>query len=423
MDRYRNVKIGDVCTIEKGITGLAQAIPGNYPLVTTGADRKTSKDYQFDAKAVCMPLVSSTGHGKKTLNYVHYQEGKFALGSILAAVVPRDETILDARYLHLYLQKNKDRFIVPLMKGAANVSLSVTAISNIQFPLPPLIEQKKILNKMDGISNEHRDLFNESAIQIDCLGKLRQAILQEAIEGKLTAGWRQQNLDLISGNNHASKLLESIKTEKQRLIREGKIKKDKPPSPIATDEKPFDLPAGWVWCSLGEISINKDEYRKPIAQSIRQSKGKIYDYYGASGIIDKIDGYTHEGKNLLIGEDGANLVARSTPVAFIADGKYWVNNHAHVLGYLDAATLIFIKNYINAIDLKPYITGGFQPKLNQANLLVISVPLPPLAEQLAIVQKVDQLMAVIDDLEHQVTERKEQSKLLMQSVLREAFAG
>src|SRR3989338_2500791 len=104
MGEWKRVKIGDVCTIEKGVTGLAKALSGDYPLVTTGAERKTSRDYQFDTKAVCIPLVSSTGHGKKTLNYVHYQEGKFALGSILSAVVPRDETILVARYLHVYFK-------------------------------------------------------------------------------------------------------------------------------------------------------------------------------------------------------------------------------------------------------------------------------------------------------------------------------
>ena len=227
MTERKRVRIGDVCAIEKGITGLAKALPGKYPLVTTGAERKTSGDYQFNTKAVCIPLVSSAGHGKKSLNYVHYQEGKFALGSILTAVIPNDEKELDARYLHTYLQKNKDRVIVPLMRGAANVSLSMDAISNIEIPLPSLIEQEKILDKIDSISEEHKDFLMESDTQIELFGKLRQAVLQEAVEGKLTAEWRKQNPKLISGENHGSKLLERIKAEKERLIKEGKIKKDK----------------------------------------------------------------------------------------------------------------------------------------------------------------------------------------------------
>ena len=161
MAEVQCLRIGEVCSIEKGTTGLAQAVPGKYPLVATSAERKSSKDYQFDAKAICIPLVSSTGHGKKTLNYVHYQEGKFALGSILAALIPKDESALSARYLHAYLQKNKDRVLVPLMKGAANVSLSVTAISNIEIPLPSIKEQEEILEKIDSISKEHAAFLSE----------------------------------------------------------------------------------------------------------------------------------------------------------------------------------------------------------------------------------------------------------------------
>lgn len=423
MAEAQHVRIGDVCTIEKGATGLAKAIPGDYPLVATSAGRKTSKDYQFDAKAVCIPLVSSTGHGKKTLNYVHYQEGKFALGSILAALIPKDENTLNARYLHIYLQKNKDRVLVPLMKGAANVSLSVTAISNIKIPLPPIEKQKGILEKIDSISKEHAAFLDEANIQSSLFDKLRQSVLQEAVEGKLTAEWREQNPKLISGENHASKLLEKIKAEKERLIMEGKIRKENPLPPITDDEKSFVLPDKWVWCRLGFCSINKDDARQPISQAERERKEKIYPYYGASGVIDKIDGYTHQGKNLLIGEDGANLVARSTPIAFIADGKYWVNNHAHVIGFLAEITLKFVEIHINAIDLKPYITGGFQPKLCQGKLNLIPIAFPPLFEQKEIVEQVDKLITIIHELEKQVTERKEQSELLMQSVLREAFSN
>ena len=107
--------IGELCEIVKGETGIMKAIPGQYPLVVTGADRKSSSTFQFDDEAVCIPLVSSTGHGHKSLNYVHYQSGKFALGTILAAVIPKDKSVLSAEYLQRYLQFNKDRVLVPLM--------------------------------------------------------------------------------------------------------------------------------------------------------------------------------------------------------------------------------------------------------------------------------------------------------------------
>lgn len=100
----------------------------------------------------------------------------------------------------------------------------------------------------------------------------------------------------------------------------------------------------------------------------------------------------------MIGEDGANLVNRSTPIAFIASGKYWVNNHAHVLDGLSLDCLKYFEVFINAIDLKPYVTGTAQPKMNQAKMNSIPVPLPPLTEQKRIVEKVDELMTLCDRL-------------------------
>ena len=79
MAEPRWLRIGDICSVEKGVTGLAAATPGEYPLVATGAERRSAQTYQFDTPAVCIPLVSSTGHGKKTLNYVHFQEGKVCM--------------------------------------------------------------------------------------------------------------------------------------------------------------------------------------------------------------------------------------------------------------------------------------------------------------------------------------------------------
>jgi restriction endonuclease S subunit len=181
-----------------------------------------------------------------------------------------------------------------------------------------------------------------------------------------------------------------IKTDKtdsgQFLLEQIRTKiKSKSYTNIEDNEIPFKIPEHWVWCRLGEISINRDGERKPISQVERGGRDKIYDYYGASGIIDKIDGFTHEGEYLLIGEDGANLVSRSTPIAFIVNGRFWVNNHAHVIETLDRETLEFLCYFFNAIDLKPFITGGFQPKLSQGSLNRIPIPLPPLSEQQNIV--------------------------------------
>ena len=148
-----------------------------------------------------------------------------------------------------------------------------------------------------------------------------------------------------------------------------------------------DLAGQVEWKTLGEICENLDSQRRPITSSKRK-KG-IYPYYGASGIVDFVESYIYEGDYLLVSEDGANLLARNTPIAFSISGKNWVNNHAHVLKFDTYEGRKFVEYYLNHIDLKPYISGAAQPKLNQNNLNSIPIPLPPLSEQRRIVDILD----------------------------------
>jgi len=147
------------------------------------------------------------------------------------------------------------------------------------------------------------------------------------------------------------------------------------------------------------ITINRDSERKPISSSQRTGVEKIYDYYGASGKIDKIDKYIFSERLLLIGEDGANLVTRSKPIAFFAEGQYWVNNHAHCIDSPDKFLLEYLCFYINAISLEKYVTGSAQPKMTQDNMNSILIPLPPYNEQKRLSQHLDEIIAVVDRIE------------------------
>ena len=125
-----------------------------------------------------------------------------------------------------------------------------------------------------------------------------------------------------------------------------------------------------------------------------------------------MDEYLFDKPLLLIGEDGANLLSRSTPIAFIARGKYWVNNHAHVLDGLTEQLLRYVELYINATNLEPYVTGTAQPKMNQAKMNSILLALPPETEQHSIVAKVYTLMALCDQLKIRIQQiSKHQQKL------------
>lgn len=147
---------------------------------------------------------------------------------------------------------------------------------------------------------------------------------------------------------------------------------------------------------LETLCKNCDNRRKPVTSANREA-GEI-PYYGASGIVDYVKDYIFDGDYLLVSEDGANLVARSTPIAFSISGKNWVNNHAHVLQFDEDATRKYVEYYLNSIDLMPYITGAAQPKLNQKNLNRIEIPIPNLAEQKRIVSLLEELDRLFDEL-------------------------
>ena len=246
---------------------------------------------------------------------------------------------------------------------------------------------------------------------------LRQKILDLAIHGKL--------VPQDPNDEPASVLLERIRAEKERLVKEGKIKR--PKKMKATSDKPHyenKLPNGWCLTNIGELLINRDGERKPVSSAIRnKQKNKVYNYYGAAGIIDKVDGYLFNERLLLIGEDGANLLSRSKDNAFFADGKYWVNNHAHVLDAIDKNLLDFVAIVINAMKLDDYITGSAQPKLSQDNLNKIPIALPPLYEQIRIVAKLKYWFSFVDWIEYNKGNLQDTIKQVKSKVLDLAIHG
>ena len=167
------------------------------------------------------------------------------------------------------------------------------------------------------------------------------------------------------------------------------------------DEIPFELPEGWAWCRFTSVTVNRDSERKPISSANRTNVAKIYDYYGASGKIDKIDKFIFNEKLLLIGEDGANLVTRSKPIAFFAEGQYWVNNHAHCIDSTDKLILEYLCLYINAISLEKYVTGSAQPKMTQDNMNSILIALPPYEEQKRLEFQVDHILKTVSTIENE----------------------
>jgi len=159
----------------------------------------------------------------------------------------------------------------------------------------------------------------------------------------------------------------------------------------------------WDSAELGSLTVNLDTRRKPVKEADR--KPGPYPYYGASGIVDYVDGFLFEGEHLLIAEDGENLRTRQTPIAFIANGKFWVNNHAHIVTGNARASTRFLQYALLASDISAYLTGAVMPKLTQGNLNRIEVPCPPRHIQ-------DQIVGVLGALDDRITLLRETNATL-----------
>ena len=168
-DKLRNssndefvIPLGEIATIEKGKTGIKDAVPGEYPLVVTAEGRLSANHFDFEGPAVIIPLVSSTGHGDASLKRIHYQDGKYAVGSILCVVQSRFPDLLHPRYLYEYLSAFKDKLLVSRMSGTANVSLTVGKVAEVPVPLITYHSQE-CLNRMMSLLDALE--FKQAAIQ------------------------------------------------------------------------------------------------------------------------------------------------------------------------------------------------------------------------------------------------------------------
>src|SRR5690554_5465458 len=178
----------------------------------------------------------------------------------------------------------------------------------------------------------------------------------------------------------------------------------------------FENDGEWEEKKLGEVGENLDSRRVPITSTVRE-KGDI-PYYGASGIIDFVKDHIFDEELLLISEDGANLIARTYPIAFTISGKTWVNNHDHVLRFNCWATQVLVENYLNSRSIEDFLTGMAQPKLNRSKLDIIPISLPnSLDEQ----QKIASCLSAVDDLIKAETEKIEALKAHKKGLMQGLF--
>jgi restriction endonuclease S subunit len=282
----------------------AERKPGPYPYYGANGQQGTIDGYLFDEPLVL--LAEDGGLFDQPQRGVAYRvAGKTWVNNHAHALRPKQS--VDVAFLCRVLE-NYD--LTPFITGTTRGKLTKAGAEEVLVPVPPLDEQRRIAAILD---------------QADDLRRKRRQTLEQI--GRLGTGVFKQ----MFGDPRRNGL--GLKTT-----------------------------------LLGNLVENQDAIRVPVKAVDRAETQGEFPYYGASGIIDYVDDYLFDGERLLVGEDGANLLARASPIAFRATGKFWVNNHAHVLADTGAANLTFLEYHFDQIDLAAYVTGTAQPKLTRASL-------------------------------------------------------
>ena len=258
------------------------------------------------------------------------------------------------------------------------------------LPLPPLAEQKRIVAKI-GELLPLVDRYEKAWTKLEDFNRrfpedMKKSILQQAIQGKLVEQRPEEGT--------AKELYEQIQAKKRRLIKEGKIKKEKPLPEIAEEEKPFEIPEGWMWVRLGQI-FNLQAGKNITAANIYDEPSEKHKYlcYGGNGVRGYVSSFNREGNFALIGRQGA-LCGNIN----IANGQFYATEHAVVVDHYNLTDVLWGARFLKALNLNQYATATAQPGLAVSNIIKVLIPLPPLAEQKRIVEKLEELLAMCERL-------------------------
>ena len=364
---WQELQVQDAFTIGRGRVISKPEIrqnPGSYPVYssqsTNNGQMGAIGTYDFDSE-----YVTWTTDGAYA-GTVFHRAGKFNCTNVCGTLKDNGRHPVHPKFVASYLStvaKNHVSYV-------GNPKLMNGVFAEIQFLLPPLPEQQKIATILSSVD----DVIEKTRTQIDKLKDLKTGMMQEL---------------LTKGIGHTEF-------------------KD---SPVGL------IPAKWDVKFLPDISENHDSKRVPIKSVDRANMKGGYRYYGASGIIDYVNDYIYDGTYILLGEDGENVLSRNLPLAFIVKGKFWVNNHAHVLKANPDTDINFLCEYLESIDYANIASGSAQPKITQTSLNSIQVPVPPLAEQkviAAMLKSVDEKIQLTDKKLNQLRLSK---KALMQDLL------
>ncbi|MDD2747363.1 MAG: restriction endonuclease subunit S [Acidithiobacillus ferrooxidans] len=470
-------RLGSIADLKKGLTGIKSATSGHFPLVVTAKDRLTCDHFDFNGAAAIVPLVSSTGHGNASLNRLHYQEGKFALGTILCGIFPLDEQFISARFIYEYLSAFKDELLVSKMLGTANVTLTIGKLAETPVPIVPLGIQRKVdelmalCDQLEATRNEreaqrnrlvksslnrisqapaaseedeaktkgitilrdaarfHLDHLPRMVTRPEHVKQLRQTILDLAVRGRL--------VPQDPNDEPASELLKQIQADKSVKGAFARTISHPIPEWHASLSELY-LSQNWILTNLGTVTLKITDGSHKTPEYVHSgvpfisvkdfSKGALS--FSNTRFIKKTQ---HDELykrcdpkkgDVIIGRIGtlgkAVLIDTEKEFSlFVSVGLIRFNHD-----YIDPTFFVYTINspFIEKEFDRIKVGGGTHTnKLNLGDLQTINFPLPPLPEQRLIVAKVDELMAICDDLDAQLKTTEADSRRFLEAVLRDVL--
>jgi type I restriction enzyme S subunit len=402
-------KINEIFSFEKGSLQSTKSIPGNYNFITASEEWKTHNSFTHECEAL---VFASSASG--SLGRIHYINGKFIASDLCYILTPKKKEKVDLVFYWFVFIFLKEDIVKKTSTGTSKLAINSKNFGNYELPYFDYKYQGKNKEKLLTIDKLRNKLNCNLEKEINFLKQLRQAVLQEAVEGKITADWRKKHFELTSGENSAKNLLKKIKIEKEQLIKEKKIKNQKSFLPISEEEKPFKLPEDWVWTRLGKvIKISSGD---GLTSKEMEKDGNV-PVYGGNGIAGYHNKPNVSEQTIVIGRVGAYCGS-----IHLTESKAWITDNAFIV--------FFNKNYINenwlltllkSLKLRKKARETAQPVISGKRTYPTIFGFPPLDEQQIIANRLDSLMNILDELEKQVNEQKKQTEQLIHSVLWETF--
>jgi type I restriction enzyme S subunit len=420
------LRIDEIFNFEKGILQSSKCVPGEYNFITASSDWKTHNEYTHDCEALVFAAAASGSLGR-----THYVNGKFISSDLCFIITPKDQQKLpvDLKFYHILFNELKDEIVRNTKAGTSKEAIGLGSFGKYQLPYFDIDTQIEIKNRFVNSEEIKSDLSNELNHQIYLVKKLRQQLLQDAVQGKLVP--QDKN------DEPASELLKKIKAEKAKLIAEKKLKKEKDLPPIKPEEIPFEIPENWVWCRLQDICLKITDGTHFSPTNVETGKFK---YITAKNIKDS--GINLTKISYVTKEVHQEIYARCNPeygdILYIKDGAttgvVTINDLKEEFSMLSSVALIKLPSHISNRFLMHFMRSPFYYNFTREDMSGVAItrvtldkiqkaifPLAPFEEQNRIVQKLDKLMQYCNELEASIKECEIQNEKLLQQVLREAL--